>query len=301
VAKATDSYGETSTRTQSATVLAGAQATGIYYVYADQIETPRMIVRSADNEAVWQWNAADPFGATAPNSNPAGLGQFTYSLRMPGQLNDPEMGLSYNINRNYDPTLGRYVQSDPIGLGGGLNTYVYVGGNPLSYSDPQGNWLVGAAGTGIGATIGAGTNLLAQLIQNDWNWSCVSWSNVGWSAVTGGAAGFLLTTPIGGSLAGVAAVGAGTNLVNYGLTTSPGDYSASGAGAAVVSGAVGGLIGGTSPNPYLFIQPSPSLNDLGLIGQMVGGKVLSMAGLGGLVGSYDYTKGLPQQGPCGCK
>ncbi len=44
----------------------------------------------------------------------------------------------YNYFRDYDPATGRYVQSDPIGLDGGLNTYGYVGGRPMKYIDPLG-------------------------------------------------------------------------------------------------------------------------------------------------------------------
>jgi RHS repeat-associated protein len=80
---------------------------------------------------VWQWNH-DPFGNGAP------LGAFTYELRFPGQFFDQATYLHYNYFRDYDPRTGRYIESDPIGLAGGTNTYVYAGGNPVSRKNPQG-------------------------------------------------------------------------------------------------------------------------------------------------------------------
>jgi RHS repeat-associated protein len=57
---------------------------------------------------------------------------------LPGQYFDTETGLAYNYFRDYDASTGRYVESDPIGLRGGYNSFAYVRGNPLGSIDPFG-------------------------------------------------------------------------------------------------------------------------------------------------------------------
>ncbi|WP_423600909.1 RHS repeat-associated core domain-containing protein [Roseateles sp. MS654] len=108
-----------------------------YYVYSDNLGTPRGITNSG-GLLVWSWDG-EPFGASPPVSGPGPQGApFKYGLRFPGQYFDEETGYHHNGWREYIPELGRYAQSDPIGLDGGLNTYAYVHGNPLKFKDPRG-------------------------------------------------------------------------------------------------------------------------------------------------------------------
>jgi RHS repeat-associated protein len=108
-----------------------------YYIWSDQLNTPRLITDVANN-ARWEWANNDPFGNNAANENPAGLGAFTYNLRFPGQYYDAETGNHYNYFRDYDPRIGRYTQSDPIGLFGGSNSFAYVSAAPLTFEDTFG-------------------------------------------------------------------------------------------------------------------------------------------------------------------
>jgi len=116
----------------------------VAYIHTDHLSTPRRITRPADNIVIWSWSS-DPFGLSPANEDPDGDGvAFAYGLRFPGQYHDAETGLHYNYYRDYDPANGRYVKSDPIGLDGGTNTYLYASGNPLANVDPLGLFNVRA-------------------------------------------------------------------------------------------------------------------------------------------------------------
>ncbi|GEM_PF-5091673 len=150
----------------------------VFYVHPDHLGTPRVITASTAlaattgtgitspqtvNKAVWRWDS-DPFGSnatanSAPNENPNTLSQvvgtatlpylFGFDLAFPGQKRDRETGKHYNYFRDYDPAVGRYFESDPIGLDGGVSTFAYVASQPIQGTDVFGldYWIEGAAAT----------------------------------------------------------------------------------------------------------------------------------------------------------
>ncbi len=123
---------------------ANLKTTGLYYLHPDHLGSPRA-VSDESGQVIWRWKS-EPFGGTLPEEDPDGDGQpFVLNLRFPGQYFDVESGLYYNYFRYYDPDIGRYITSDPIGLDGGLNTYGYADGNPATRADPRGlAWIPGA-------------------------------------------------------------------------------------------------------------------------------------------------------------
>ncbi len=109
--------------------------TALYYIHNDHLGTPQVLTDQNGNTA---WRASyKPFGKANVSIN-----SVVNNLRFPGQYFDEETNLHQNYFRDYDPGLGRYVQSDPIGLEGGLNSYAYVGSNPNKYIDPKGLRIV---------------------------------------------------------------------------------------------------------------------------------------------------------------
>ena len=156
--------------------------TTTYAIHTGQIGEPLLMTDSA--KAV-VWNAAvTPWGEAVMLSSPT----TDLDLRLVGQWLQGESGLHQNWMRDYDPTLGRYVQADPLGLDSGQNLYAYGDGDPLNAVDPTGElaFLVPVA---VGMLAGAGSDIALQLLMNGGDFNCIDWGSVGVSALMGAVPG----------------------------------------------------------------------------------------------------------------
>ncbi len=125
---------------QLVAVLSDHDASTYQFVETDHLGTPRALIHPVKNTIIWRWNITNTaFGEHAASNNPdADTLTVTFNLRYPGQQYDAESGLNYNYFRDYEAGTGRYVESDPIGLYGGLSTYSYSNGNSMYWSDKYG-------------------------------------------------------------------------------------------------------------------------------------------------------------------
>ncbi len=165
----------------------------IYTFLNDRLGTPIMMT-DATNTVVWEATYS-PFGEASVNPNSSVVNNF----RFPGQYYDKETGFHYNWHRYYDPTTGRYLTPDPIGLAGGINLYGYVQNNPVNLTDPLGLWVPQA----IGAAVGLGFEGYRQYQSGN-----LDVGRLAMAAATGALGGF------GSSLATGMLFGASANMLN---------------------------------------------------------------------------------------
>lgn len=116
--------------------VAVSRASGLSFVEADHLGTPRLSASPATNTKEWGWDLlGKAFGESSSATVATGK---DVSLRYPGQWRDDETGFNYNYFREYEPSIGRYLTSDPLGLSAGVSTYGYALQNPLVLFDPDG-------------------------------------------------------------------------------------------------------------------------------------------------------------------
>lgn len=115
-------------------VLDNPGAASLNYVHADALGSPRVVTTGA-GAITWRWSyTSNPLGEAKPTSTTG----YSLNLRFPGQYRDQESGLNQNVNRDYSPDVGRYIQADPSGLQAGPSMFAYVSNSPLQRVDPLG-------------------------------------------------------------------------------------------------------------------------------------------------------------------
>ncbi len=157
--------------TPVAVIEAGVTPT-IHYIHTDHIGRPIALTDASGsfvNETTWV-----VFGNAWSVTGTVGV-----DLRFPGQMYQFESGLHYNWNRQYDPSIARYTQPDPLGLIDGPSRYAYVRNDPMQKVDPTGEFWWGVAFAAV--------DLGIQLYENGGRFQCVNWLQVGLSSIGGGA------------------------------------------------------------------------------------------------------------------
>ncbi|MHA2254144.1 MAG: RHS repeat-associated core domain-containing protein, partial [Candidatus Kariarchaeaceae archaeon] len=124
--------------------------TNYYFYHNDHLGTPQKMT-AINGAVVWRVKYSS-FGQATIEP----ISTVTNNLRFPGQYYDNETGLNYNRFRYYEPKLGRYTRSDPVGLKGGLNLYLYSLNSPLVFFDNEGLAIIAwcsyfSFGGGLGA------------------------------------------------------------------------------------------------------------------------------------------------------
>jgi RHS repeat-associated protein len=145
------------------------------YIHSGHRYEP-LVMTSQSKTKVWEasvrpYGKLDTMGAVSASNDFRLLGQWHH-------LEAAAEGLSQNHYRDYDPSIGRYIQADPLGYWGGQSLYAYVDGRPYDDVDPTGQcpWCVAAL-------INAGFDIASQMLLEGKSFECIDWASVAFSAL----------------------------------------------------------------------------------------------------------------------
>jgi RHS repeat-associated protein len=278
------------------TVTTGAFA----YLHTDHLGTPQLATGSTQ-ATVWSAGGYQPFGTTA-----AVTGTITQNLRFPGQYFDAESTFYHNGYRDYASNLGRYLQSDPVGVAGGLNTYRYTDDNPVNFADPSGRcpWCIAAVIGGVAGGLG--------LYANNPHASWLDYAKAIGAGALFGATGGVLGESIAAGIAGGGLAGALGDAIGQKIAADSQNREFCLNGWEVVTqGALGGFGGGIG-NAYA-ITARLALEEVGatplsanLFGNRAGAAVGGIASFAGnmnlpdTLGGYNLSPASVPDNSCGC-
>ncbi len=268
-------------------VTAGGNTYTPNYYLKDHLGNVRMVIDG--NGTILQETEYFAFGLAIPRSGNDAANKYQFLTRE----KQPETGYIDLVKRFYDPSVGRFMQVDPVTeTQENYSTYQYGWNNPILQSDPNGdcpNCITGLIGAGVGALVGGGIEIAAQLYSTG---SVTDWGAVGGSALQGGITGGVAGLTGGASLLATAAASGAANAVGgavnsaiqgqeitaQSIATDAAVGAVAGAGGRVVGNAVKGSLDNLSNTAKGKLGEAVTQVKYGAQGYKDGGKAVVPTG-----------------------